>query len=391
MDGNQENRSWTGPVLLAGAVGVAVWRSLSPESRDKVWRFVEAMAAEHERRKLAELAQAEQLFIPSKADLEIWPGIPEIPPVPLEPVVEAAPEERRFRDYVADYELPDPDDEVPENLALINPDRKWLEVIQHPSVVVILGKRGSGKSALGYRLLELIRYRLKPYVVGLPENSAKALPEWLGLVPTLDDLPHDSVALIDEAYLTYHARESMSEKNRLVSQLLNLSRQRNQTLVFVTQEARQLDKNITSVADVVVFKKPSALQIELERPELRPIARRAREAFTTVRGSSAPWGYAFSPDADFEGLLENQLPTFWTKQLSRAFASGRSGGDTNHPVPVNLNDKRVRAKQLRTAGHSYAVIARELGVSKSTVVNYLKGYPYSRPPRANTAPESHLT
>ena len=217
---------------------------------------------------------------------------------------------------------------------------------------------------------------MKPYVVGLPESALGHLPDWLGNVPRFDDLPHDSVALIDEAYLTYHARESMSEKNRSVSQLLNLSRQRNQTLVFVTQEARQLDKNITSVADVIVFKKPSALQIELERPELRPIARRARGAFTTVKGSSAPWGYVFSPDADFEGLLENQLPTFWTKQLSRAFASGGSDGDTNHPVPVNLNDKRDRAKQMRAAGNSYGVIAKELGVSKSTVVNYLKDYPY---------------
>ena len=168
----------------------------------------------------------------------------------------------------------------------------------------------------------------------------------------------------------------MSEENRLISQLLNLSRQRNQTLVFVTQEARQLDKNITSVADVIIFKKPSALQIELERPEVRPIARRAREAFTTVSGSSTPWSYVFSPDADFEGLLENQLPTFWTKQLSRAFASGRSDGDANHPVPTSRNDKQDRAKLLRKDGNSYAAIARELGVSKSTVVNYLKGYPY---------------
>ena len=128
MGGNQENRSWTGPVLLAGAVGVAVWRRLSPESRDKVWRFVEALAEQHERRKTAELAEAEQLLIASQIDLEFWPGIFEIPPVAIEPVVEAAPEEGRFQDYVANYELPDPDDEAPENPVLIVPDRKWLDV-----------------------------------------------------------------------------------------------------------------------------------------------------------------------------------------------------------------------------------------------------------------------
>ena len=110
-------------MLIAGAVGVAVWRSLSPGTRDKVWRFVEAIAAEHERRKMAELAQAEQSFMPSQIDLEFWPGIFEIPPVAVEPVVEAAPEEGCFQDYVANYELPEPEDEIPENLALINPRR----------------------------------------------------------------------------------------------------------------------------------------------------------------------------------------------------------------------------------------------------------------------------
>lgn len=38
-------------------------------------------------------------------------------------------------------------------------DGTWLELIPHPSVVEILGRRGSGKSALGHRLLELSRFR----------------------------------------------------------------------------------------------------------------------------------------------------------------------------------------------------------------------------------------
>ncbi len=373
---NHNNNKWAGPAIIGGVVGVLVWKSLGPEAREKIWRSLDNVAIELERRRMAELAQTERLVIPSHIDLATWPVNLEIPPMAVEPIAITAPRETRFSASAAVFELPDPNDEVPETPVLIASDRKWIDAIQHPSIVVVLGKRGSGKSALGYRLLELNRYRLKPYIVGLPEDAARNLPDWMGNVPTLDDLPHDSIALIDEAYLTYHARESMSEKNRSVSQLLNLSHQRNQTLVFVTQEARQLDKNITSVADVIVFKKPSALQIELERPELRPIARRAREAFTNVKGSLSPWGYVFSPDADFEGLLENQLPTFWTKQLSKAFASRGSDGDANHPVSVSLNDKRDRAKQLRAEGHSYAVIARELGVSKSTVVNYLKGYPY---------------
>ena len=34
----------------------------------------------------------------------------------------------------------------------------WLPVLKHPSVIVILGGRGYGKSALGYKIAEYMRY-----------------------------------------------------------------------------------------------------------------------------------------------------------------------------------------------------------------------------------------
>ena len=54
--------------------------------------------------------------------------------------------------------------------------------------------------------------------------------------------------------MLYHSRRSMTQANKAMSQSLNLSRQRNQTVIIVSQEARQVDKNIASSASVVVFK-----------------------------------------------------------------------------------------------------------------------------------------
>ena len=146
------------------------------------------------------------------------------------------------------------------------PDACWREEIVSPAVVLILGKRGSGKSALAYRLLEMFRHRLAPHVVGAPGQARRFLPEWVGIVETLDDLPHNSIALIDERYLAYHSRESMVKESTAMPQLLNLSRQRNQTLIFVTQESRQIDKNIASSASVLIFKAMGMLQLEFEQP-----------------------------------------------------------------------------------------------------------------------------
>jgi hypothetical protein len=146
--------------------------------------------------------------------------------------------------------------------------------------------------------------------VGSPTEGRKLLPDWIRTVQGLDDIPVKSIALVDEAYLRYHSKESLSPASREMSRILNLSRQRDQTFIFVTQEARQVDKNIASSANVVVFKDLGMLQLEFDRPELNRIANQAKQAFTGVSGDMRRWSYIYSPDAAFMDLLENSLPSF---------------------------------------------------------------------------------
>ena len=98
MAGDQEGSGWIGPAILAGVAGIGVWRSLSPGSRENIWRFVEALAEEHERKKLAELVQDEQLIIPSLEGLDFGSYSLEIPSMAIEPVVEAPTEQVTVQD-----------------------------------------------------------------------------------------------------------------------------------------------------------------------------------------------------------------------------------------------------------------------------------------------------
>jgi len=252
---------------------------------------------------------------------------------------------------------------------------KWLKLIRHPSIVLILGKRGSGKSALGYRLLEHLRYTASPYVVAMSKEARKLLPDWIGMAVGLGDIPPKSVAVVDEAYISYHARSSMAAEAKSMSQLVNLSRQREQTLIFVSPEARQVDKNIASSANVVIFKDLGIFQLEFDRRELNKIATNAQQAFTTITTDRRKWAYVYSPDSDFMGLVESSLPTFWSEKLSHVFAAG---GEVvaKAPKKIPLAERIERAKELSRQGLSLGQIAKLMGVTKPTVKNYLEDYPY---------------
>ena len=367
---------WGKAAFFAGLGGLLAWKSLSPETRRDFWTALDQVAN----------SQAPGPPPQLQTGVRVLP--PELPPKPaplslIKPASFVEPAE--FHASTMPESLFEAFRNLQENRTAIEatptiltePDSKWRNVVTQPSVILILGKRGSGKSALGYRLLEVFRNQLSPYVVGIPEAAARTLPDWIGIAETLEDVPHRSIILLDEAHLAYHSRNSFKQANTGVSRLLNLSRQREQTVIFVTQEARQIDVNIASSANVIVFKEPSMLQFEFERRELRQLAQRARDAFTnlssTRRKRSA---YVHSPDNDFQGLLESDLPSFWSSRLSKAFASEASPAPVRKPTRQSKSEKQKRAIELSKAGWSLSRIAMDIGVSKATVVNYVKGYPY---------------
>ena len=258
----------------------------------------------------------------------------------------------------------------------LDPFAPWRQVIIPPAISLTLGKRDAGKSALNYMLLEAFRHQLSPFLVGAPAKAENLLPSWRGIVPSIEDLPHYSIALIDEAYLPYHSRSSSAAASKDMSQNLNLSRQKELTLLFVTQEARQLDKNIASAASVYLIKDLGMLQLEFDRPELRGVLASAEETFELLHGDKRPYTYVYSPDANFKGLLKSVLPSFWKPSFSRLFAAEAVSGARRAATKLTPQGRAQRARELYALGFSYGQIANQLGVSKGTVFNYLRDYPY---------------
>ena len=251
-----------------------------------------------------------------------------------------------------------------------SPDAQYLLLAPHPSVVLIHGMRGSGKTAQGWRLLELYKDQAEPYVVGLPASAWNLVPDWVGKLDRLEDAPHGSVVLIDESYLQYNARGSMTDAGRSIGALINLSRQKQQTLLFVVQDASQLDRNIVSQLDALLIKEPSDLSEGYERPQMRWITNKARAAFRTIKGDKRKWTYVYSEAAGDVGLVENRLPTFWKPALSRAFAN--IGADLTHGTPrkgtkTSREELKAKAEELMLVHRTYGKVAKAMGLPKSTV------------------------
>ena len=377
MDNTSPSKSNTLVKVIAwGAVGFAVWSLLPPEWKENINRGIyqssEEMAAakrrKDEQQRLELIKQSTiEYFQKHKFTLDL-PQLSQgllLPPsgVKTEPLAL----DNQSTPLLSDAKTN------------IDPDLIWLKRIIHPSLVLILGKRGSGKSALAYYLIEIHRYGLKPYVVGIPQSKQHLLPEWVGVTSSLEEVPFGAIVIVDEAYLLYHARGSTTQESKEMAKIINLSRQKGQTIIFVTQESRSIDKNIASSANVIIFKEPGILQSEFERPELNHLAKKAVEAFAPINGNKQQWSYLYAPDTNFSGLIKNELPSFWKPELGRMFAGDISTISKPRIVgKLTLQEKMQKAKEMFKQKTSYEDIGLALGVSKGTAFNYVHDYPYCK-------------
>ena len=323
------------------------------------------------------------------------PAVPP-PPVTLPPPPRPALDDYGLGELIANLKLSSADTAVPVPAYTPPVDEALARLLRHPAVILILGHRGSGKSALAVRLQELLRDVAPPYAIGLPSRASRLLPDWYGLADDPGLITQNAIIYFPESYRLFHSRSTQSAQGQAVSDLVNLSRHRRHTLIFDVQNAAHLDRNIISEADVVLVKQPGPLQQAFERSQLAPIMDSARAAFASVtpaKRKSSVW--VFAPNAGSEGkLMQNELASFWSDRLSTIFGetavslgvSGQSGPVTEgqrlasntktapprRGLKTPTDTKREKARKMAVAGYSQRGIAKTLGISPSYVNKLLK-------------------
>lgn len=180
---------------------------------------------------------------------------------------------------------------------------------------IILGARGTGKTAIGIKILENIyaKSKRKLYAIGFkPED----MPAWIEVIDDVEQIGNNSTILIDEGGVLFSSRNAMTRPNKLLSQLILIARHKNLNILFISQNSSNLDVNILRQADHLILKPTALLQEDFERKKIRDIYEETEKGFKkygNVRGCT----YIYSEE--FRGFVANPLPSFWSTNISKSF------------------------------------------------------------------------
>jgi predicted transcriptional regulator len=76
--------------------------------------------------------------------------------------------------------------------------------------------------------------------------------------------------------------------------------------------------------------------------------------------------------------MSNELPSFWKPNISKIFTNERIPAKRRAAKKSTPEENAEKARSLREQGASYGEIAQVLGVTRSTVLNYIRSYPYRK-------------
>jgi hypothetical protein len=186
---------------------------------------------------------------------------------------------------------------------------------EESKIGIILGARGTGKTAFGVKLMENVYAKsgAKCYAMGFKQEE---MPLWIEVVDDVSKIKNNATVLIDEGGILFSSRKSMTAPNKLLSDLILVARHKNLNILFISQNSSNLDVNIIRQADFLVLKPTSLLQKDFERKKIRDIYQGVQKDFEKLQGDK---GLSYIYANEFQGFVSNPLPSFWSMGISKSF------------------------------------------------------------------------
>lgn len=200
----------------------------------------------------------------------------------------------------------------------------WDRLVKHPTIIVILGAKRSGKTGLACVLLEHFHNQKLPcYVIG-GRNIKKAFPSWVkNVTPKYLNFKPNSVNLGDDIHLYAYAREWFAEPNKVLDKFNRESAHGDRTFIYTTQQSISIDKNLLSMCDVLFIKRPSLLQTAFARKEIAKTMEFVEKCYKELEAKSTQvdlrkWTYALTHEGEYM-IGEYDLPTWYNDSISKIY------------------------------------------------------------------------
>jgi len=204
-----------------------------------------------------------------------------------------------------------------------------FKTLRFPGVIMVMGDIRAGKTALAHEIAHYYQEKHGiPAVIhlpGVPEDIRrriqKQLPSWMKAVATKNVWPKDAVIIYDEAAQSAHARRTQSGDAIELDDLLAISGQRRQLVLFISHHSRKLDVNICTAVHRIIWKRPTYAHQLWERNEMSDFTAKAFEFFKGIKGEVAKMKASLVLDLDNFRFLQtsNNLPPWWSDELSCLF------------------------------------------------------------------------
>ena len=166
------------------------------------------------------------------------------------------------------------------------------------AVILILGKRESGKTVLSQRLAEFLgrpTYCISPNQKPLSWMTEIKLED-------IDNVPPNSTLIMDDIPLYLSSRDYNEAIARNVERLIPVVRHRKIMLIFISQTSGFADR-WTMDADCIFLKQSSILYADIERPAVKKLMDKATPYFGNQTDIWLKKHAYFITDS-FEGVIE---------------------------------------------------------------------------------------
>ena len=209
---------------------------------------------------------------------------------------------------------------IKEYLRFEGTDEDWKDLLDliyiKPSVTVIIGGKGSGKTGLGTSLTETACAKNKDDFYSV--SFGKPFPKWVKQVPKLKYVPNNANCFCDEAWLTLPTNINRSKMGMAVTGLMATAIHQDLRFKFSVQNSYLLMLNAIRLLDVLIIKEPSLFQVQTERKGIDMYCRKAKEEFMKITKRERV-KYAYVVSGDYEGMVVNKLPSFWSNEIRKSF------------------------------------------------------------------------